>query len=132
MKLSSLLPIIITLLSTIPAEAVQIIPASQDTWTCFDYSTDYHTKNPEWGIVSLSYNPGFRGVSHMVNYKFTENGALKIHDGLYQRDYTIYEWQGAYYYHFWLPEETPIRNYMTLQDNSRLFTNNTQEEEYVI
>jgi hypothetical protein len=112
---------IATLILISPVQAVQILPKSQEDWNCVDYSLDFAKQNPDWGIVTLSNNQYFKGVSHMVNYQFTEENDLKIHDGLYQMNYTLYEWQGAQFYHFWLPNETPCRNYRTLQDNSYLF-----------
>lgn len=120
MKLFTISMLILLFIS--PAQAVQVIPKTQDDFTCFDYSIAYAKENPDWGIVTISNNQWFRGVSHMVNYQFTENNTLMIHDGLYQYDYELYDWQGAHFYHFWLENETPCRNYKVLQDNSHLFT----------
>lgn len=105
-----------------PAQAVQVIPKAQDDFTCFDYSIAYAKENPDWGIVTISDNQWFWGLSHMVNYQFTENNTLMIHDGLYQYDYELYDWQGVQFYHFWLENEIPCRDYKVLQDNSHLFT----------
>ena len=112
--------ILILLIS--PAQAVQIMPKPQEAWTCVDYSLDFAKQNPNWGIVTISNNQLFYDVSHMVNYQFTENNTLMIHDGLYQYDYELCDWQGTQFYHFWIPGETPCRYYRVLQDNSRLFT----------
>jgi hypothetical protein len=104
-----------------PAQAVQVIPKPREAFTCVDYSLEFAQKNPDWGIVTLSNNQLFRGVTHMVNYQFTKEGYLKIHDGMYQADYILCGWQGTQFYHFWLESETPCRNYRVLQDNSNLF-----------
>lgn len=120
MKLFTIAMLILLFMS--PAQAVQITPKTQDSWTCFDYSIAYAKEHPDWGIVTISTNQLFWGVSHMVNYQFTEEGYLQIHDGLYKTDYTLYDWQGTQFYHFWLEDETPCRNYKVLHDNSYLFT----------
>jgi hypothetical protein len=65
----------------------------------------------------MSSNQQFAGISHMVNYQITENGDLKIHDGLYKMDYTLYNWKGCQYFHFWI-NENPVRTYNKLTDNS--------------
>lgn len=101
-----------------PVQAVSIIPASKDYWTCYDYSVDYAKNNTEWGIVTMSDNQYFHGVSHMVNYKFGNNNSLMIHDGLYNLDYTLYVWQDCgKYMHFWDNSTTPQRYYKIMQDN---------------
>lgn len=127
MKLFKISMLILLLIS--PAQAVQVIPKTQDDFTCFDYSIAYAKENPDWGIVTISDNQWFGVFSHMVNYQFTENNTLMIHDGLYQYDYEIYNWQDApLFYHFWLENEIPCRNYKVLQDNSHLFTEKFTEK----
>ena len=103
-----------------PAAAVQIIPASEDRWTCVDYSRNFAARNPDWGIVTMANDQLFRGGSHMVNYKIDPNNPdmLLIHDGLYNADYNFGGWYSYGFYHFWLKGETPVRNYIFLRDNS--------------
>jgi hypothetical protein len=112
-----------------PVQAVQIIPKTEDKWTCYDYSVDFAKNNPDFGIVTISDNQLFRsstGYSHMVNYKVVSENILQIHDGLYKTDYLLAGWKTQGYYHFWL-EGTPVRNYYVLQDNSKEFIRlNTQ------
>jgi hypothetical protein len=102
------------------ASAVQKIPMSRDHWTCTDYSLDYQISHPDFGILTLSHNPLFRGVSHMVNYKIINNGkTLLIHDGLKNSDYRFDGWyKSDDYYHFWINGEKPVRTYSFLRDNS--------------
>ena len=105
-----------------PCNAVRIIPRSQEYWTCVDYSLDFAKNNPDWGIVTYSDSPTFcvgeSGYdSHMVNYQFVDNNTLKIHDGLYKYNYTMYDWKNdGRYYHFWI-NENPVRTYVYLYDN---------------
>ena len=113
---------IVFLLLISPVNAVSVKPVAEESYTCYDYSVAYAREHPDWGIVTMSDNQYFRGVSHMVNYQLTESGSLNIHDGLYKTDYTCYEWQGYKFYHFWT-EGTPIRNYKVLQDNSYIYEN---------
>lgn len=101
----------------IPASAqVCHVVSDKAHWTCYDFSTDYAKNNQGWGIVTISYNCLFKGVSHTVNYRIGENNSLIIHDGLYNTDYTLYDWESVYYCHFWI-NKIPVRNYMFLQDN---------------
>jgi hypothetical protein len=102
-----------------PAGAVSIIPVTEDKWTCYDYSVNFAKENPEWGIVSMSTNMWFKGTSHMVNYKIIDGGdSLLIHDGLYRTEYEIYNFRYAGYYHFCFKNETPVRYYRVMRDNS--------------
>ena len=99
--------------------SLHIEPVSKEYWTCVDYSFDYHQKHPDYGLVSISSNQLFRGVSHVVNYKVIDsNGTLLIHDGRYDADY-IYGnwWNDQCYYHFWRPDESFVRTYNFLRDN---------------
>lgn len=53
----------------------------------------------------------------MVNYQIDGNDLI-IHDGLYQWDYTIYDYKNSgYFFHFW-KDVKPVRNYKFLWDNS--------------
>jgi hypothetical protein len=97
-------------------ENVRIIKASSDSWTCYDYSVDFAKENPDWGVVTISNNQLFRGISHMVNYKLLSSERMAIHDGLLEADYTIVGWQYGNYYHFWI-NETPKRIYVVIRDN---------------
>jgi hypothetical protein len=142
-KLLSLLSI---LLLVIPAgaygdERVKVVSKhTEDYWTCYDYTIDYTRNHPEWGRVTL-FNTCQDKVTHMVNYQLI-NGELEIHDGLYQLDYTITDWEDKVYfnYHFWTTNETPARNYLTgsLTDNTEEFMNHpelfldTTEELHII
>ena len=97
-------------------ENVRIIKASSDSWTCYDYSVDFAKENPDWGVVTISNNQLFRGISHVVNYKLLSSERMAIHDGLLEADYTIVGWQYGNYYHFWI-NETPKRIYVMMRDN---------------
>ena len=96
--MAPLFPFLAILFLISPASAsIAIVRDNPDAWTCVDYSISYTLENPEWGLVSISSHPDFRGVSHMVNYQL--NGtALKIHDGYHENMpteeyYTLYRWQ---------------------------------------
>jgi len=94
----------------------------QEKWTCYDWSVNFARENPEWGIVTVSDNMWFNsnaGFSHMVNYQIIDNETLLIHDGLYKNDYILAGWQLQGYYHFWV-NETPVRNYIVMQDNRNI------------
>lgn len=96
---------------------VTVIEAPETAWTCYDFSTHFAKENPGWGIVTMSENQWFRGVSHMVNCKNVTADSMEIHDGLYGVDYTLYDWQDQGFYHFWGKDSKPIRNYIVMQDN---------------
>jgi hypothetical protein len=96
---------------------VTVIEAPVSSWTCYDFSTHYAADNSDWGIVTMSENQLFRGVSHMVNCKNVTADSIEIHDGLYGLDYTLYGWQEQGFYHFWQKDETPLRYYHVMQDN---------------
>jgi len=92
-----------------------------------DYSIDYARKHPDWGVVYMSDNHSFSGVSHAVNYKMLGKFIL-IHDEMYE--WNIYfefdnrttdNLYGYSYYKFWNVNETPLRNYRCLKDNSAQF-----------
>jgi hypothetical protein len=117
-----LLSIAFSLLAT-TALATEMIPKDETSWTCVDYSYDYHRQHPDWGFLTISYSDHlFRGMSHMVNYKLANNGTvLLIHDGMCDADYEFGGWYlSGYYFHFWQPNETPVRNYRFIRDNSDL------------
>jgi len=110
-------------------EGVKIIPGNtEDYWTCYDYTMDYTKNNPEWGRVTL-FHSSYDSVTHAVNYQLI-NGELEIHDGFYQIDYTLENWEDkAYYnYHFWATNETPARNSIagSLVDNTEEFMNHPE------
>lgn len=112
--------ILLTTLSVSLAYAAQIPPSnSKETMTCYDHSIEYAKKHPGWGCVTISTNPLFKGISHMVNYQLLGNGGLHIHDETCSSDYITYEWYYSGYWHFWI-NENPVRNYMFLRDNSQL------------
>jgi hypothetical protein len=100
----------------------------KSTWVCYDYSIDYSRNHPEWKIVTMSGNSGFRGVSHMVNYKMVGDFML-IHDEMYgnnlyfryDRRTTDNPYYEEAYYHFYDVNETPLRMYMYMADNSETF-----------
>lgn len=105
-----------------------------DSWVCYDYAINYARENPEWGVVAISNNPCFYGIAHMVNYKI-ENNTLQMYDSQYNvRFHTELDtnlncmkignaWFAPSYYKFWSVDETPLRNYKRLQDNSRKWLN---------
>ncbi|MDQ1253460.1 MAG: hypothetical protein QG646_2627 [Euryarchaeota archaeon] len=107
------------LLSSTPGGAVTVIPVSPDSWTCYDHSLNYTAENPNYGMVLLSFNPKFIGVSHYVNYTNLTENSIEIHDGLLGSDYVLINWQEYGYYHFWGSGETPVRNYPYLRDNRK-------------
>ena len=106
------------LLLVIPCSATPYIVPNSQKLTCYDYSTNYHVEHLDWGRVTISNNPYFRGISHMVNYLVIDNETLKIHDGLYNADYVYSGWNDdGLYYHFWFNGSSPWRNYKFLYDN---------------
>lgn len=114
-KLFSVLALVTLFISSIGA--VTITPKSMEYWTCVDYSTDFTNNNPDWGIVTISNNQYFHGVSHMVNYKVMDSESIEIHDGMYEYDYELHDWKNdGRFYHFWINEK-PVRNYRFLWDN---------------
>jgi hypothetical protein len=118
----AIITFVIAIALTQTVGAVSIIPVPQEKWTCYDWSVDFARENPEWGIVTISDNQWFNsniGVSHMVNYQKVNNETLLIHDGLYGTDYIVAGWQLQGYYHFWI-NETPVRNYVVMQDNRNI------------
>ena len=107
-----------------------------DYWTCYDYAIDYARDHPEYGIVTVSTNPCFKGISHMLNYK-VENGTIHFYDPTWTANNNqTYEYyvnvdtrkiENPYfeicYYKFWSVNQTPLRNYRSLQDNSEEWLN---------
>lgn len=115
MKIINCLLVFILLIGN--CSAVEIIPKSKESYTCYDYSVEFREQNPDWGIVTISNNKYFYGISHMVNYQLMDDGTLKIHDGLYKYDYVYEGWERVDYYHFWGDDEIPKWNYRFLWDN---------------
>ena len=103
--------------------AVTVVPKSENSYTCYDYSTEYVKEHPDYICITLSQNQWFHHVTHIVAGKLNSDGSLNIHDGLLQTDYTLYGWQKYQYYHFWYDNKTPIRNYVVMQDNTQAFLN---------
>lgn len=104
-----------------PANAsFDVIRPNKDSWVRVDYAVDFARNNPGWGIVSISYNPCFYGVSHMVNYRILDNETILIHDEMHNAEFEVHNWfLDGQYYHFWIDE--PIkRNYKRLLDNREL------------
>lgn len=103
-----------------------------EAWVCYDYSIDYARNNPEWGVVTVSNNPHFYGLSHMVNYKIADD-EIYFYDSQHnikcsfdiENDYLTESnyWFHPAYYHFWSTDETPMRNYRRLQENSKGWLN---------
>ncbi|AKB78620.1 hypothetical protein MSHOH_2137 [Methanosarcina horonobensis HB-1 = JCM 15518] len=105
------------IISTVSGQPV--ICPGKNVSTCYDFAVSFQSENPGWGIVSLSTNQQFRGVSHIVNYQ-VEGDTLVIHDGMYLADYEIPNYQDeSGFFHFWI-NETPIRYYDTLSDNRNI------------
>lgn len=114
-----LIPILIFFLLIAPAVTTfDPIRPNKDYWTCYDHSLNYskHNPDPDWGLVTMSTHPYFRGVPHVVNYKKMNNDSLLIHDGTINSTYILAGWKNGGYYHFW-GNETPPRNYKFLRDN---------------
>lgn len=93
-----------------------------DGWTCFDYTVEYNRQYPEWDMVVISDNQWFQGTNHLVNYKINEDRTLLIHDEYLLIEYEIGGWEyddGPFdYYHFYINNETPSRNYRYLTPNA--------------
>lgn len=96
-----------------------------DSWTCVDHAINYARENPEWGVVTVSSNPNFKGRSHMVNYHIVD-GELHIYDATQNLRMDFCDTESARegniqfnyaYYHIWDLNETPKRNYRVLKDN---------------
>jgi hypothetical protein len=119
MKMWTIVTLVIAITLSQNVSAVSIIPVPQEKWTCYDYSVNFAKENPEWGIVTVSDNQWFHGITHMVNYQKINNETLLIHDGMWEMDYVIAGWQLQGYYHFWV-NETPMRNYVVMWDNRNI------------
>lgn len=117
----TILIILAAMLLMSPASAAfDIVREDKNTWVCVDHSVDFARNNPDWGIVTISGNPNFRGASHMVNYQIVDNETIRIHDGMQNAEYEIHNWQlDGMYYHFWINEQIK-RNYWILRDNRGL------------
>ena len=110
--------LIVLLSCAVITRAEPVIIENRNSWTCYDWSTQFKEDNPEWGILTMSNNIYFKGVSHMVNYQLRGNDLL-IHDQLYQWDYTIYNYStSGICFHFWGENETPVRTYKFLRVNT--------------
>ena len=95
-----------------------IVPRTEDSYVCYDYSVNFMQHNPDWGCVTMSDQRFFYGVSHMVNFKIGDNNSIDIHDGMWGLNYTIENiHNNTRYYHFWPKNSTPIRTYKFLRDN---------------
>lgn len=98
-----------------------------DYWTCYDYSVDFAKNNPNWDMVTISkdvnfqrhvYGNGVHQGSHLLCYHFYDNTTMIVYDGLLDNMYYINNWQWDMdYYHFWLDDQQPVRNYGYLVDN---------------
>ena len=111
---------LIFLASIIPASSASSFAVVRDdpgTWTCVDHTVNYCNNNPEFIPCSISSNPLFKGISHMVAVKVIDTETLLVYDGLYNAEYIVHGWYNdGQYYHFWKDE--PIkRNYKHLIDN---------------
>lgn len=131
MKKQLLIFIILVIISTslTSATSFDIVRPDKNSWVCVDYAVSYTRDNPEYGIVTISTHPYFRGVSHMVNYKIDQaNKTLIIHDDMLSVDFNVsYDsdiiglpyvgYTECAYFHFWLSDEQIKRNYILLKDN---------------
>lgn len=101
---------------------------NEEDWVCYDYSINYARENPEWGIVTMSGNSAFRGISHMVNYKIVDS-VMYIHDEMngyncyfrFDERTTDNPYYNQTYYKFYGVNETPERVYKVMVDNSETF-----------
>lgn len=118
-----ILMFISALLLISPASAFDIVREDREAWVCVDYSVTYARNNPDWGIVTISHNPMFSGLSHMVNYQIIDNETIAIHDEALNAEYQVHNWQlDGQYYHFWFDEQNIKRNYKRLFDNRERVT----------
>jgi hypothetical protein len=120
--------------SAIPYQSGNFDPIrpDKDTWVCYDYSINYARENPEWGVVTISDNPCFYGISHCVNWKISNNNLI-LYDSQYdiKNEFPIdnvcliecNNWFKPAYYKFWSIDKTPLRNYIRLQENSEAYLN---------
>lgn len=109
-------------ISYVSASSFDPVRPNQDYWTCYDYSIDFARNNPEWGIVTMSDNPFFFGISHMVNYKI-DGDLMYVHDGLYGDNYIYSGFEySPEYFHFWDKNQTPLRTYIFLTDNRNVIS----------
>jgi len=92
------------------------IRENKEAWTCYDHALNFSENNPDWGIVCMSNNRYFKGVSHFVNYKYISDDVLLIHDNFFGIEYKYLKWGGDGYYHFYI-NEPPRRYYKWLVDN---------------
>ncbi len=124
--------------SAIPYQAGNFDPvrSDHDYWVCYDYAIDSARNNQEYGIVTVSTNPNFIGVSHMLNYQIV-NDTISFYDPfwsdltsnefVYTVDISDRRMDNQYfypaYYKFWSEDEAPLRNYRRLKDNSAVWLN---------
>jgi len=113
--------------NAVPYQAGSFDPVrpNQAGWVCYDYAIDYARDNPEWGVVTISNNRYFYGVSHMVNYNISNGDLilLDIHAKTIEVMPLEYVHEGMLgfnpaFYHVWDANCTPLRNYRLLMDNS--------------
>ena len=73
---SMLLLLMVGVAGAVPYQAGSFDPVrpNQDDWVCYDYAIDYAQNNSEWGVITVSSNPNFKGTSHMLNYRI--NGSV--------------------------------------------------------
>ena len=109
------------------ATAEQPIIRAEQTKECLDYSLEYQSSNPEWGILLISDNYWFKGLGHYVNYQISAEKVLFIHDDMTGADYSAWGWQynGEYsftqyhkYYHFFVNGEEPTRRFRFMKPNA--------------
>ena len=111
----------------IASAEVSIVPVSNESWTCYDYSVNLANDDPTWGVLLIGDNRFFRGVSHFVNYKLIDGDTVFVHDGLYDVEYNITDWQftDISCYHFYVDGEHPNRYYVRMFDNRDVLINGT-------
>jgi len=92
------------------------IRENKEAWTCYDHALNFSENNPDWGVVCMSQNRYFKGVSHFVNYKYISENELLIHDETTESEYLVANWGALGYYHFFI-NEFPCRYYRWMVDN---------------
>jgi len=106
------------LLIMLAAASFNPIRENKEAWTCYDHALNFSENNPDWGVVCMSQNRYFKGVSHFVNYQILNENDILIHDDLNNGEYTIYNFKMIGFFHFYIDDERPRRIYRWMSDNT--------------